>query len=117
MVVTALAVGAAALAATALPAPAGSARAARIRAVHVPGSPVVGKRLFKGSGCGSCHTLEPAGTTGTVGPNLDRYEPPYGLIVTQVAHGGGGMPAFGRRLSKAQIEDIAAFVFKWTSRP
>jgi cytochrome c oxidase subunit II len=31
-----------------------------------------GKAVFTGSaGCGSCHTLAAAGTTGTVGPNLD----------------------------------------------
>jgi cytochrome c2 len=32
-----------------------------------------GKTLFTGSGtCGSCHTLAAAGTTGTIGPNLDN---------------------------------------------
>jgi mono/diheme cytochrome c family protein len=31
-----------------------------------------GKTLFTGAGtCGSCHTLADAGTTGTIGPNLD----------------------------------------------
>jgi mono/diheme cytochrome c family protein len=29
-----------------------------------------GKQLFVAT-CGSCHTLEEAGTTGTIGPNLD----------------------------------------------
>jgi mono/diheme cytochrome c family protein len=33
----------------------------------------VGKSIFTGvGGCGSCHTLAAAGTTGTVGPNLDQ---------------------------------------------
>jgi mono/diheme cytochrome c family protein len=32
-----------------------------------------GQQLFSGSGtCGSCHTLQAAGTTGTIGPNLDN---------------------------------------------
>jgi mono/diheme cytochrome c family protein len=32
-----------------------------------------GKQVFTGiGGCGSCHTLAAAGTTGTVGPNLDK---------------------------------------------
>ncbi|MFZ0343339.1 MAG: c-type cytochrome, partial [Gaiellaceae bacterium] len=32
-----------------------------------------GETLFKGAGtCGSCHTLAAAGTSGTVGPNLDN---------------------------------------------
>ena len=30
-----------------------------------------GEALFTGNGCGSCHTLEAAGTEGTVGPDLD----------------------------------------------
>src|SRR5437763_1458519 len=35
-------------------------------------SPAAGKAVFTGiGGCGSCHTLAAAGTTGTVGPNLD----------------------------------------------
>ncbi len=35
-------------------------------------SPAAGKQVFTGiGGCGSCHTLSAAGTTGTVGPNLD----------------------------------------------
>ena len=32
-----------------------------------------GKQVFAGEGgCGSCHTLADAGTTGTVGPDLDK---------------------------------------------
>jgi mono/diheme cytochrome c family protein len=35
-------------------------------------TPADGKAVFTGvGGCGSCHTLAAAGTTGTVGPNLD----------------------------------------------
>jgi mono/diheme cytochrome c family protein len=35
-------------------------------------TPAAGKAVFTGiGGCGSCHTLASAGTTGTVGPNLD----------------------------------------------
>ena len=34
----------------------------------------VGKTIFTGSaGCGSCHTLADAKTTGTVGPDLDKF--------------------------------------------
>ncbi len=36
-------------------------------------SAAAGKQVFTGiGGCGSCHTLAAAGTTGTVGPNLDQ---------------------------------------------
>jgi mono/diheme cytochrome c family protein len=35
-------------------------------------TPAAGKQVFTGiGGCGSCHTLGAAATTGTVGPNLD----------------------------------------------
>ena len=36
------------------------------------GDPNAGKQVFTGSGCGSCHTFEPAGSTGMVGPDLDE---------------------------------------------
>ncbi len=36
-------------------------------------SAAAGKQVFTGiGGCGACHTLAAAGTTGTVGPNLDQ---------------------------------------------
>ena len=31
-----------------------------------------GKAVFASQGCGSCHTFEPAGATGKVGPDLDK---------------------------------------------
>jgi cytochrome c551/c552 len=34
-------------------------------------STAAGKAIFVSTGCGACHTLAAAGTTGTVGPNLD----------------------------------------------
>jgi cytochrome c oxidase subunit 2 len=37
----------------------------------VPGPP--GAQVFANNGCGGCHTLAAAGTTGTVGPNLDTF--------------------------------------------
>jgi mono/diheme cytochrome c family protein len=36
------------------------------------GDPNAGKQVFAASGCGSCHTFGPAGTTGMVGPDLDE---------------------------------------------
>jgi mono/diheme cytochrome c family protein len=39
----------------------------------VPITPAAGKAVFTGvGGCGACHTLAAAGTTGTAGPNLDQ---------------------------------------------
>jgi mono/diheme cytochrome c family protein len=80
----------------------------------VEGDPEAGKGVFASAACGSCHTLEAAGSSGTIGPNLDDSAPGYEAIVEQVTNGGGGMPAFGDQLSDDQIQDVAAFVFAST---
>ena len=48
-----------------------------------------GKQVFTGpGGCGSCHTLAAAGTTGTVGPNLDaRLRSDCALPASKTARG------------------------------
>ena len=74
------------------------------------GNPVAGKAVFASAGCGACHTLKAAGSTGTVGPNLDQLKPPYNAVVHQVEVGGGPMPAFKNTLSAKQIQNVAAFV-------
>jgi cytochrome c6 len=75
------------------------------------GDPVAGKEIFLGtSGCAGCHTLADAGSTGTIGPNLDGLKPSHDAVVAQVTNGGGGMPAFGDSLSEEQIQDVAAYV-------
>jgi len=75
------------------------------------GDPVAGKEVFLGtSGCAGCHTLADAGSTGTIGPNLDDLKPSHDAVVAQVTNGGGGMPAFGDSLSQEQIRDVAAYV-------
>src|SRR5437764_13694579 len=52
-------------------------------------SPAAGKSVFTGiGGCGSCHTLAAAGTTGTVGPNLDtKLRPDCALPASKTARG------------------------------
>jgi mono/diheme cytochrome c family protein len=60
--------------------------------------------------CGSCHTLKEAGTSGEVGPNLDELGPSEAAVEKQVTNGGGGMPAFGGTLSKAEIKTVALYV-------
>jgi outer membrane protein assembly factor BamB len=60
--------------------------------------------------CASCHTLAAAHAKGTVGPNLDQLKPSKAIVTRQVTNGGGGMPAFGGRLSAKQIDTIAAYV-------
>jgi cytochrome c oxidase subunit 1 len=49
-------------------------------------------QVFAGS-CGGCHTLEAAGSSGEVGPNLDELKPDAALVETTVVNGKGAMPA------------------------
>jgi len=69
-----------------------------------------GEQVYASAGCGGCHTFEAAGSTGSVGPNLDDAAPSFDLVVSQVTNGGGAMPAFGDELSEQEIRDVAAFV-------
>jgi uncharacterized membrane protein len=71
-----------------------------------------GKKLFVSAGCGSCHTLRDAGTSGKVGPNLDGAKPSRQRVIDQVSNGGGVMPSFKGRLSPAEIAAVADYV--WT---
>ncbi len=69
------------------------------------------KAIFTAS-CGSCHTLADAGTSGTVGPNLDESSVSMEQAERQIAQGGGGMPAFRGQLSDEQIRRLAGYVVK-----
>ncbi|MGH3075347.1 MAG: c-type cytochrome [Gaiellales bacterium] len=88
-----------------------------------------GKVLFTGSaGCGSCHTLAAAGTTGTVGPDLDSLaadaqkagEPLDAFIKSSIVDPGAYVPSgytdgvmpttFGTSLSASDIDDLVAFI-------
>jgi mono/diheme cytochrome c family protein len=68
-----------------------------------------GKQIFVAK-CGGCHTLKDAGTSGTIGPNLDVLKPPFATAKNQVIHGGGAMPAFQGILTDAQITAVAKYV-------
>jgi mono/diheme cytochrome c family protein len=74
------------------------------------GGAVDGKQVFASAGCASCHTLKDAGSTGTVGPNLDQAKPTKALAVERVTNGRGAMPPFKGQLSEAQIEAVAEYV-------
>jgi mono/diheme cytochrome c family protein len=75
------------------------------------GDAEAGKEVFLGlSGCGTCHTLSDAGTSGTVGPNLDDSQPSFDLVVDRATNGQGGMPSFSSSLSEDEIQDVAAYV-------
>jgi mono/diheme cytochrome c family protein len=68
-----------------------------------------GKALFSDN-CGSCHTLSAAGTSGSVGPNLDGVGLDAATIEGIVRDGRGAMPTFGDKLSADEISAIAQFV-------
>jgi mono/diheme cytochrome c family protein len=74
------------------------------------GDAAKGKAIYASAGCGGCHTYSEAGSTGTVGPNLDDSSIDFAGAVEQIKNGGGGMPPFGDRLSDQEIADVAAFV-------
>ena len=89
-----------------------------------------GKALFTGAaGCGSCHTLAAAGTTGTVGPDLDslagdaqKAGEPLDAFIKSVDHrsrrvssprgtADDVMPTtFGTSLSASDIDDLVALI-------
>ena len=75
------------------------------------GDAAAGKAIFTGAaGCSGCHTLNDAGATGNVGPNLDQLKPTYDAVEKQVTNGGAVMPAFKGKLSQQQIQDVSAYV-------
>ncbi|AVL70163.1 MULTISPECIES: c-type cytochrome [Oligella] len=57
-----------------------------------------GKELFISSAqpipCAICHTLNDAGTTGTIGPNFDELKPDAERIRRTMLEGMGAMPSF-----------------------
>jgi cytochrome c551/c552 len=94
------------------------------------GQVAAGKTLFTSSGCASCHTFAPAGSSGTIGPNLDtapsqdaKADGNMNLsafikqsIIDPKAYLAKGytstvMPlTFGSSLKSAQIDDLVAFI-------
>jgi mono/diheme cytochrome c family protein len=78
------------------------------------GDPAAGEAVFASAGCGGCHTLEAAGSSGNVGPNLDEAKPPHDLVVERVTNGMGVMPSFKGQLDDKQIQDVAAYVVEST---
>src|SRR5438105_2328594 len=95
------------------------------------GSPNVGQAgaaVFKNNGCGACHTLQAAGSSAKVGPDLDKL-PAYAKqadqsletfvrdsIVTPNAYIQPGYPknvmpqTFGQALSKQQLDALVQYL-------
>ena len=118
----------------AMPGQDGGALARAVQAKVAP-TAAVGKQIFTGVGsCGSCHTLSAAGTTGTVGPNLNTLKAACAVPASQKVRGStlpqcihtaivkpyaylppgysaGIMPSnFDQTLSPSQIQALVAFL-------
>ena len=70
-------------------------------------SAAAGKELF-GNACGGCHTLSDAGTSGTVGPNLDELKPDAERVKTAIAEGPGVMPE--NLFEGAEADQVSEYV-------
>ena len=76
-----------------------------------PGDAVLGKQVFV-QFCGKCHTLKAAGSTGTLGPNLDQDAVTFTRVVTAIEEGVGGIQAeyVLRNVTFNQVYDVAKYV-------
>jgi mono/diheme cytochrome c family protein len=82
----------------------------------VAGDAEAGAAVFESAGCGGCHTLAAAGSTGSVGPSLDGSNLSEALVTSRVTSGKGAMPPFADQLSQKQIADVAAYVLESTQK-
>jgi cytochrome c6 len=80
------------------------------KATSGSGGQISGATVFASAGCGSCHTLKSAGTSGSVGPDLDQVRPSVADVSAIVKSGSGAMPSFAGKLSDAQITAVARYV-------
>ena len=74
------------------------------------GDAAAGEGIYASAGCGGCHALEAAGSSGSIGPNLDDSKPDFALAVDRVKNGRGAMPSFEGQLSEQEIADVAQYV-------
>jgi mono/diheme cytochrome c family protein len=87
------------------------------RETPAAGGAATGAQVFATSGCGDCHTLGAAGSTGEVGPNLDELRPTVEQVRTKVETGGGVMPSFRDKLTAEQIDSVARYVAQNAGSP
>jgi mono/diheme cytochrome c family protein len=100
------------------------------KAPTVKGDPAAGKKVFSTiGGCAGCHTFTPAGSHGTVGPNLDHLaadaqkanQGPLSTYVSDSITNPDGyiVPGFAKgvmsaaccsQLNQKQIADVVAFL-------
>src|SRR5881227_1746396 len=91
------------------------------------GDPAAGKQVYASNGCAGCHTFKPAGSTGKVGPDLDKLaadaqKANHGALAAYTAESikdpgayvvpgypNGVMPTFAS-LREQKIADLVAFL-------
>lgn len=95
---------------------------------ELPPEVAAGERVFQAQGCGSCHTLGAAGTSGTIGPNLDdaldgrdRQFIKTSIVDPEafVEEGfpSGVMPGnYEQRLEPMELEQLVEFLFETAAR-
>jgi mono/diheme cytochrome c family protein len=79
-----------------------------------------GRAVFARMGCGTCHTLAAAGSTGNFGPNLDERLPAHSaeslkatILDPPGAGDFSGMPTdFGERLGDAELDALVRFLLE-----
>jgi mono/diheme cytochrome c family protein len=84
-----------------------------------------GEQIFTAAGCAGCHTFQPAGSTGNIGPDLDDLAsaagdmPPEEFVRqsildpdAEVAQGfsAGVMPSFEGRLTDKQVQALTEYL-------
>jgi mono/diheme cytochrome c family protein len=126
---TAAATTAAATTAAATTAAATTATATTTKTPAKPVGSAAGKAVFVASGCGACHTFKPAGSSATVGPDLDtkpaldakKAKQPLAAFIQESivkpnayispGYPKGVMPTtFGTQLTKKQLADLVSFI-------
>lgn len=65
------------------------------------------KQVFA-STCGGCHTLADAGTSGSIGPNLDELKPDAAQVISAIETGPSSMPP--NLLSGEEAQSVADYV-------
>ena len=77
----------------------------------------LGLEVYKNKAqCGVCHTLQAAGSSGNVGPNLDQLKLPMSQVIYAVTNGIGVMQAWEGILTNEEIEAVAYYVFNSTNK-
>ena len=78
---------------------------------------ILGLDVFNNkAACGTCHTLQSAGSSGNIGPNLDILKPQIEQTINAVTNGIGVMPPWEGILTFEEIEAVAYYIFTSTSK-